>query len=71
MKFEFNFSLKTDGEEILNHHVEIESDSLSPKLLAAQIVKQLEMCRLDNELRYLTKYEMASLGSSVPTGSLG
>lgn len=70
MKFEFNFSLKTNGEEILHRKIEIEAESHSPKILASQIVKQLEMCRLDNELRYLNPYEGTVIGSSVPTGSL-
>lgn len=54
MKIEFNFSLKINNEETLSRNVEFETDERDEtraKVLAVQIIKQLENHKLDNEFR--------------------
>lgn len=68
MKIEFNFSLKIDDKETLTRKVEFDSvDSRKARILAVEIVRQLEMSKLDNEFRYI--YTEGLLGESVTSTS--
>ena len=54
MKIEFNFSLKIDDKETLTRKVEFDSvDSRKARILAVEIVRQLENAKLDNEFNYI------------------
>ena len=68
MKIEFNFSLKIDDKETLTRKVEFDSvDSRKARILAVEIVRQLEMSKLDNEFRYI--YTEGLIGESVTSTS--